>query len=83
MNGPGPRCGAHTLSEGPAELGAEIESRLLLALRSSLPQGPNTGFVFAAHGNEGALTGGLVARDRKSTRLNSSHRRLSRMPSSA
>jgi len=55
------RCGPHTLSEGPTELGAVIESQLLQALRSSLPQGENTGFVLAAHDDQGALTGGLVA----------------------
>ena len=33
--------------------------------------------------NDGGLTGGIQTTDRKSTRLNSSHSRKSRMPSSA
>ncbi len=49
------------VAEDSAALGAEIEARLLDALRRDLPQSANTSFVLSARDEDGALLGGLTA----------------------
>ena len=54
------------------------------ALVATLPISAGPSYVFLALDHDAAfIAEGALARDRKSTRLNSSHRALSRMPSSA
>ena len=75
------------------KLNASIEVMLLYVLGSEGSSPGRQGFkmAVAADGTfNGTIGGGIMehklvekARDRKSTRLNSSHLRLSRMPSSA
>ena len=73
-----------------SQIRPEIGFTFASGLRSLLRQDPDIMMVGEIRDNEtaelaihSALTGHLVLSDRKSTRLNSSHLKLSRMPSSA
>ena len=64
---------------GTDSLGRDVYSRVIYGTRVSLAVGIAVSLAAIAVGT----IIGLVSGDRKSTRLNSSHRSLSRMPSSA
>ena len=60
-----------------------MEVRLEKGVRRELGEGHEYALVKVIADGEESLLGGFGCRDRKSTRLNSSHSRKSRMPSSA
>lgn len=50
-----------TIAEDDPKLAGTIEAELLRALRATLPQSDNDGFVLSARSEDGELVGGLTA----------------------
>ena len=63
--------------------GKEIRKAVSVGINGGIGAGDETGSLPAAHGNSYMQFVSTLKKDRKSTRLNSSHSDRSRMPSSA